>query len=31
VTEKAQNLRGVNKENAVKAMEELLKRKAGQP
>jgi len=28
VTEKAQNLRGVNKENAIKAMEEILKRKA---
>ena len=31
LAEKAENLRGVNKENAVKAMEELLKRKAGQP
>ena len=30
VTEKAQNLRGVNKENAIKAMEEILKRKANQ-
>jgi len=30
VTEKAQNLRGVNKENAIKAMEEILKRKAAQ-
>jgi hypothetical protein len=28
VAEKAQNLRGVNKENAIKAMEEILKRKA---
>lgn len=28
LAEKAQNLRGVNKENAVKAMEEILKRKA---
>ena len=27
LAEKAENLRGVNKENAVKAMEELLKRK----
>jgi hypothetical protein len=27
VAEKAQNLRGVNKENAIKAMEEILKRK----
>jgi len=31
LAEKAENLRGVNKENAVKSMEELLKRKAGQP
>lgn len=31
LAQKAENLRGVNKENAVKAMEELLKRKAGQP
>jgi len=31
LAEKAQNLRGINKENAVKAMEELLKRKAGRP
>jgi len=31
LAEKAENLRGVNKENAVKAMEELLKRRAGQP
>lgn len=31
VTEKAMNMRGINKDNAVKAMEELLKRKAGQP
>jgi hypothetical protein len=31
LVEQAQNLRGVNKENAVKAMEELLKRKAGRP
>jgi hypothetical protein len=31
VAEKAQNLRGVNKENAIKSMEEILKRKAGQP
>jgi hypothetical protein len=31
LAEKAEELRGVNKENAVKAMEELLKRKAGQP
>lgn len=30
VAEKAQNLRGVNKENALKAMEEILKRKANQ-
>jgi hypothetical protein len=30
VAEKAQNLRGVNKENAIKAMEEILKRKANQ-
>jgi hypothetical protein len=28
LAEKAQNLRGVNKENAIKAMEEILKRKA---
>ena len=27
LAEKAENLRGINKENAVKAMEELLKRK----
>jgi hypothetical protein len=27
LAEKAENLRGVNRENAVKAMEELLKRK----
>jgi hypothetical protein len=31
LAQKAENLRGVNKENAVKAMEELLKRKAGKP
>jgi hypothetical protein len=31
LAEKAEELRGINKENAVKAMEELLKRKAGQP
>jgi hypothetical protein len=31
LAEKAENLRGVNKENAVKSMEALLKRKAGQP
>jgi len=31
LAQKAENLRGVNKENAVKAMEELLKRKAKQP
>lgn len=31
LAEKAEQLRGINKENAVKAMEELLKRKAGQP
>lgn len=31
LAEKAEDLRGINKENAVKAMEELLKRKAGQP
>ena len=31
LAEGAENLRGINKENAVKAMEELLKRKAGQP
>jgi hypothetical protein len=30
VAEKAMNLRGVNKENAIKAMEEILKRKANQ-
>lgn len=30
VAEKAQNLRGVNKENALKAMEDILKRKANQ-
>ena len=30
LAEKAQNLRGVNKENAIKAMEEILKRKATQ-
>ena len=30
VAQKAQNLRGVNKENAIKAMEEILKRKANQ-
>jgi hypothetical protein len=30
VAEKAQNLRGINKENAIKAMEEILKRKANQ-
>lgn len=30
LAEKAQNLRGVNKENAIKAMEEILKRKAAQ-
>lgn len=31
LAEKAEELRGINKENAVKAMEELLKRKTGQP
>lgn len=31
LAEKAENLRGVNKENAIKAMEEILKRKASQP
>jgi hypothetical protein len=31
LAEKAENLRGVNKENAIKAMEEILKRKANQP
>jgi len=31
LAEKAEELRGINKENAIKAMEELLKRKAGQP
>jgi hypothetical protein len=31
LAEKAENLRGINKDNAVKSMEELLKRKAGQP
>jgi hypothetical protein len=31
LAEKAEGLRGINKENAVKSMEELLKRKAGQP
>ena len=31
LAQKAENLRGVNKENAVKAMEELLKRRTGQP
>jgi hypothetical protein len=31
LSEKAEELRGINKENAVKAMEELLKRQAGQP
>jgi hypothetical protein len=31
LAEKAENLRGINKDNAVKAMEEILKRKAGQP
>jgi hypothetical protein len=30
VAEKAQNLRGVNKENAIKEMEKILKRKANQ-
>jgi hypothetical protein len=30
LAEKAENLRGVNKENAIKAMEEILKRKANQ-
>jgi hypothetical protein len=30
MAEKAQNLRGINKENAIKAMEEILKRKANQ-
>jgi hypothetical protein len=30
LAEKAQNLRGINKENAIKAMEEILKRKANQ-
>ena len=27
LTEKAENLRGINKENAIKSMEEILKRK----
>ena len=31
LAEKAQNLRGINKENAIKSMEQILKRKAGQP
>jgi hypothetical protein len=31
LAEKAEELRGINKENAVKSMEELLKRKAEQP
>jgi hypothetical protein len=31
LAEKAEGLRGINKDNAIKAMEELLKRKAGQP
>ena len=31
LAEKAEELRGINKDNAVKSMEELLKRKAGQP
>jgi hypothetical protein len=31
LAEQAENLRGVNKENAIKAMEEILKRKANQP
>jgi hypothetical protein len=31
LAEKAEELRGINKENAIKAMEDLLKRKAGQP
>jgi hypothetical protein len=31
LAEKAEELRGINKENAVKAMEDLLKRKAAQP
>lgn len=31
LAEKAENLRGVNKENAIKAMEEILKRRADQP
>jgi hypothetical protein len=31
LAEKAENLRGINKDNAIKAMEEILKRKAGQP
>jgi hypothetical protein len=31
LAEKAENLRGINKENAIKAMEEILKRKANQP
>ena len=31
LAEKAEELRGINRENAVKAMEGLLKRKAGQP
>jgi hypothetical protein len=30
MAEKAQSLRGINKENAIKAMEEILKRKANQ-
>ena len=31
LAEKAENLRGVNKDNAIKAMEEILKRKANKP
>jgi hypothetical protein len=31
LAKKAENLRGINKENAIKAMEEILKRKANQP
>jgi hypothetical protein len=31
LAQQAENLRGVNKDNAVKSMESLLKRKAGQP
>ena len=31
LSQKVENLRGINKENAVKAMEELLKRRTKQP